>query len=347
MAAQRRLIDHLGIRTLLAVVGGSLGGHQALTWATRCPDRLRACVAIATSARLTSQALAFDVIGRNCIQRDPLFLGGQYYDEGPGPTVGLALARMLGHITYLSREAMTEKFDVTRLEPRDIATEFEKKFSVGSYLAYQGHKFVERFDANSYVALSMAMDLFDLGDSSERLREALDRSTCRWLILSFTSDWLFPSFQSRQIVEALLAGGKRVSFCDVQSSCGHDAFLLEDNLDVYGTLIAGFLARTIEPDGAQAGSDLPWAGVSLSNPTSIFHANRLDHELILELVAPGASVLDVGCGDGALLAELRRRGHGRVVGVELDERAIVAAVGRGLDVVQMDLNEGLGGFADG
>ena len=160
---QRRLLDHLGIGQLLAVVGGSLGGHQALTWATRFPERVQAVVPLATSARLTSQALAFDVVGRNAIRRDPYYHSGQYYAEKRTPEVGLAIARMIGHITYLSREAMRKKFDADRLHPRDVVTDFEKIFSVGSYLGHQGDRFVERFDANSYITLSMAMDLFDLG----------------------------------------------------------------------------------------------------------------------------------------------------------------------------------------
>jgi homoserine O-acetyltransferase len=193
VAGQRRLVDHLGIDALHAVIGGSLGGHQAITWALAHPERVRGCVALASSPRLTSQAIAFDVVGRNAILNDPGYQGGQYYDRGVGPATGLALARMLAHVTYLSREAMTAKFDPGRLQPREVATAFEQKFSVGSYLAYQGHKFVERFDANSYVTLSMAMDLFDLGETQAALRAAFARSRCRWLVVSFTSDWLFPA----------------------------------------------------------------------------------------------------------------------------------------------------------
>ena len=166
---QRRLLDHLGIGQLVAVIGGSVGGHQTFTWATRHPDRLRGAVVLASSPRLTSQALAFDVVGRNAIRRDPFFHGGQYYDQPHGPAVGLALARMIGHITYLSPEAMSQKFEADRLHPREEAIEFEKTFSVGSYLGHQGTKFVERFDANSYLTLSLAMDLFDLGGTPEQL----------------------------------------------------------------------------------------------------------------------------------------------------------------------------------
>ncbi|HUI25083.1 MAG TPA: homoserine O-acetyltransferase, partial [Candidatus Kryptonia bacterium] len=342
---QRRLIDHLGIASLRAVAGGSLGGHQAITWATSHATRVHGCVALATSARLTSQALAFDVVGRNAILHDPGFHGGQYYDRG-GPSVGLALARMLAHVTYLSREAMTAKFDASRLQPKEVPTFFEKKFSVGSYLAYQGHKFVERFDANSYITLSMAMDLFDLGGASAQLRSVFARSRCRWLVISYSSDWLFPPEQSAQIVEALIAANRPVSYCNVETAGGHDSFLLEEKLSVYGGMMRAFIDH--------CGQDIPvpvMTGAStvaaVDEPTSIFHGQRLDYEMILELIPRGASVLDLGCGTGALLSFLRARGHQRVVGVELDERALLACVECGLDVVQCDLEQGLSSFTDG
>lgn len=338
VAVQQRLLDHLGIARLHAVIGGSLGGHQAITWAVAAPERVAWCIALASSPRLSSQAIAFDVVGRNAILHDPEYHGGQYYERGGGPAVGLALARMLAHITYLSRAAMTAKFDPGRLAPREVATAFEQKFSVGSYLAYQGHKFVERFDANSYITLSMAMDLFDLGATPAALAAALARSTCRWLVVSFTSDWLFPAEQSRQIVDALIATDRPVSYVDVDASGGHDAFLLEEKLEVYGGLVRHALESGSAPRAP--------AAVAPAAPTSIFHGQRLDYDRILELIAPGASVLDLGCGHGELLARLRARGHTRLVGVELDERAILACVGRGLDVVQTDLERGLPGFRD-
>jgi homoserine O-acetyltransferase len=345
---QQLLVDHLGIGRLRAVVGGSLGGHMALAWATQCPDRVAGTMALATSARLTSQALAFDMVGRNAILRDPAYQDGQYYANGAGPAVGLSLARMLGHITYLSREAMMQKFDAHRLQPRQVQSQFETRFSVGSYLAYQGDKFVERFDANSYLALTMAIDLFDLGDTPGKLAESLRASRCRWLLVSFSSDWLFPPFQSREMVDALIAQGKPVIYCDVQSNCGHDAFLLPDNLPVYGELMRAFLANLEDepagdrqPSDAEDAEDACWHA-----PTSIFHRRRLDYDSIVELVPAGASVLDLGCGTGGLLARLRRRGCRPTMGVELDEQAILACVRRGLDVVQWDLNRGLSAFTD-
>lgn len=353
VTVQARLLDHLGIPRLHAVVGGSLGGFQALIWAIDHPDRVATCVPIATSPRLTAQALAFDVVGRNAILHDPNFRGGQYYDAPAGPDVGLALARMLAHITYLSPEAMREKFDVTRYTPRDVATAFEKKFSVGSYLAYQGHKFVERFDANSYITLSMAMDLFDLGDSPERLRAALAPARCRWLLVGFSSDWLFPPAQCREMVEALLWLDQRVSWCEIPSTCGHDAFLLGDDIGLWGPLLAGFLESSAGDDllretvaGGESRTSFALLPPSLP-PTSIFHRRRLDYDLIASLIEPGQRVLDLGCGDGELLARLAARGHRRSVGVELDPRAVVVSVGRGLDVIQADLEHGLPGFRDG
>jgi len=340
--AQRLLLDHLRIERLLAVIGGSLGGFQALTWASRYPKRVAGCIGLATSARLSSQAIAFDVVGRNAILHDPNYAGSRYYDGAP-PAAGLAIARMLAHITYLSSEGMQERFDLTRLQPRDIPTAFENKFSVGSYLAHQGRKFVERFDANSYVTLSLAMDLFDLGDTRERLREALRASDSRYLLVSFTSDWLYPSTQSRAIVDALLAERKRVSYCDVATPCGHDAFLLEEDLAVYGGLVQGFLGNL---RGGGGPARAPAAALPASPATHIFYGHRLDYHMVLSLVPPGASVLDLGCGDGELLSLLRTRGHVNLMGVERDEQAIVACVGRGHDVVQVDLDTGLASFGD-
>ena len=352
--AQRRLVDALGIESLRAVVGGSMGGHMALCWAQRYGGRLRGVMPLATSPRLTSQALAFDVVGRNAILRDPNFRGGQYSEEKVVPAVGLAIARMIGHITYLSRQAMREKFEATRFQPRDVPTEFEKKFSVGSYLGYQADKFVERFDANSYIRLSMAMDLFDLGATKEELAEALGRNEARWLVISFDSDWLFPPDQSVELVDALIAGGKRVTYANLHSTCGHDAFLLPNDVDRYGEMISAFLAN-LDGGGPARGEAKASPGAdaeedSEDDVTSIFHQRRLDYDQIVQFIPAGASVLDLGCGSGGLLDRLRRRGSAgspRIMGVELEEMEILRCVRRGLDVVQMDLNRPLDSFADG
>jgi homoserine O-acetyltransferase len=348
--AQRRLIDHLGIERLLAVVGGSLGGHITLQWATGLPDRLEGAAVVASSARLTSQALAFDVVGRNAVLRDPLYQAGQYYDQGPGPQVGLAIARMLGHITYLSREAMTQKFDADRLSPREIRTQFETRFSVGSYLAHQGDRFVDRFDANSYLTLTMALDLFDLGPTPAALDAALNDSLCKWLIISFSSDWLFPAFQSHELVDSLIRADKPVSYCNVASDCGHDAFLLPDDMDSYGELLGSFLFNLHRKEKKPVDwcvSQACQCDAGGHSPTSIFYdRDRLDYSLIVDLIPSEARVLDLGCGGGSLLAQLRACGHENIMGVEWDEQAILTCVCRGLNVVQADLNQGLSAFAD-
>jgi homoserine O-acetyltransferase len=344
VALQRRLVEHLGIQRLRAVVGGSLGGHQALAWGASWPECTDSVIAVATSARLTSQAIAFDVVGRNAILRDPGFADGRYYGTGESPTVGLALARMLGHITYLSRESMSEKFEARRLEPRDVASEFEKRFAVGAYLAHQGQQFVERFDANSYLTLSMAMDLFDLGDGPEALAESLAGARCRWLVLSFSSDWLFPPDQSRDIVRALLASQIPVAYCNVSSRAGHDAFLLDHELDVYGELLRAFLEPRPSPgprrDDAAARLE-PDPGEALLERTP-----RSDTGRILALVPAGASVLDLGCRSGELLVELSRRGHERLLGIDPSERAIVECARRGVDAIHADLDRALDDFGD-
>ncbi|GAB4189634.1 MAG: homoserine O-acetyltransferase [Phycisphaeraceae bacterium] len=327
---QARLLDHLKINRLAAVVGGSLGGHQALCWAMRYPDRIALCCAIATSARLTSQALAFDVVARNAIQTDPDFHAGQYYDKPTKPDTGLAIARMLGHITYLSSKGMADRFDVDRHNPRQIDTEFESKFSVGSYLAYQGQRFVSRFDANSYVTLSLAMDLFDLGQTHEQRVRALSSANCHWLIVSFSSDWLFPPWQSREIVAALTARNQPVTYTEVSTESGHDAFLIERDIRQFGPLV------TASIESASADYRPP----RLREPLGMID------QRIVELVNPGESVLDLGCGDGRLLAALRDRGAGRLCGVEVKASAIIAAARRGLNVLDYDLNKGLPEFND-
>jgi homoserine O-acetyltransferase/O-succinyltransferase len=327
---QRRLLAQLGITRLRAVIGGSMGGQQVLEWARRFPGFAAGCIPIATAARLTSQALAFDIVGRNAIMH--------------GADTGLAIARMIGHITYLSREAMRLKFDGDRDNPRDVPTDFEKLFSVGSYLGYQGDRFVERFDANSYISLTLAMDFFDVGDTREALSASLGPSDCRWLILSYTSDWLFPPDESRRLVDALASAGRPVSYCNVESPYGHDSFLLSHNLEVHGELVRGFLQAGAA--SAAPATTRPAAAVVPRDPLSIFHPDRLDYEQIVSLIPAGSSVLDLGCGEGDLLARLKQLGFRRLAGVELDEKAIVSCVRAGLDVIQADLNRRLDPFPD-
>ena len=224
---QAALLDFLGVDQLLAVVGGSMGGMQALDWAVAFPARVRAVVAIATAARHSAQNIAFHEVGRQAIMADPEWAGGMY-PAGSQPAAGLAVARMAAHITYLSPDGLTEKFG-RRLQDRDsVSFGFDADFQVESYLRHQGLTFVERFDANSYLYITRAMDYFDLAAPHDgRLAAAFAGTRARFALISFTSDWLYPTAESRRIVRALNAAGAAVSFVELDSPYGHDAFLLD------------------------------------------------------------------------------------------------------------------------
>jgi homoserine O-acetyltransferase len=237
--AQALLLDHLGIDALAAVVGGSMGGMQALSWAATYPERVRACVVIASTARHTAQNIAFHEVGRQAIMADPRWNGGAYY-RGEPPAAGLAVARMAAHITYLSEAGLTEKFG-RRLQARDAKSfGFDADFQVESYLRHQGLAFVDRFDANSYLYITRAMDYFDLAEEhGGRLADAFRSSRARFCVVSFDTDWLYPTPESRSIVHALNAAGAPTSFVELSSPYGHDAFLLESpELD---RVVRGFL----------------------------------------------------------------------------------------------------------
>ncbi len=224
--AQIRLMDHLGIQKLLAVAGGSMGGMQALEWASRYSSRVQGAIILASTSRLSAQGIAFNAVGRNAIMSDPRFRHGCYYDGEP-PTRGLSIARMVGHITYLSDESMRMKFG-RRLQDRDsMDFSFADQFEVESYLEYKGGTFVDRFDANSYIFLSKAIDYFDMETTHGSLENAFATTSSKFLILSFSSDWLYPPYQSREIVRALMRKQKDVSYCEISSPYGHDSFLLE------------------------------------------------------------------------------------------------------------------------
>jgi homoserine O-acetyltransferase/O-succinyltransferase len=242
--AQKRLIEYLGIDRLFAVIGGSMGGMQVLQWAASYPQAVFAALPIATAAYHSAQNIAFQEVGRQAIFADPDWQSGQYWRSGSIPARGLAVARMCAHITYLSEEALTRKFG-RRLQnaPKDnteAISLFGEMFEVESYLRHQGSTFVERFDANSYLTLTRAMDYFDLAaDCDGDLAAAFKGSRTRFLLVSFTSDWLFPTGQSRAVARALNRAGANVSFVEFPTDKGHDAFLL-DEPDFHRTM-AGFL----------------------------------------------------------------------------------------------------------
>ncbi len=251
--------EHLGIERLLSVTGGSMGGMQALQWATDYPQMVASAMPIATTSRLSAQGIAFDEVGRQAIYSDPHWNDGDYYGGEP-PRLGLAVARMIGHITYLSDSSMHDKFG-HRLQDRDeLGYDFgPPDFQVESYLRYQGDKFVQRFDANSYLYITKAMDYFDLASDSRAARAAYERAKtegrgnehhhtlieafsearARFLVVSYSGDWLFPTYQSKEIVRALQANGVVTTFCEIQSAYGHDAFLLDDQQ--LTEMVGGFL----------------------------------------------------------------------------------------------------------
>ena len=233
--AQARLLDTLGIRTLAAVMGGSLGGMQALSWTLQYPERVRHAVVVASAPNLTAENIAFNEVARRAIVTDPDFHGGHFYEHGTVPKRGLRIARMIGHITYLSDDVMNEKFgrqlreavlssaDGYRYSTPDV------EFQIESYLRYQGDKFAEYFDANTYLLITRALDYFDPARAfGGDLSKALQRATCKFLLVSFTTDWRFAPKRSREVVKALLDNQRDVSYAEIDAPHGHDAFLLDD-----------------------------------------------------------------------------------------------------------------------
>ncbi|MFC1479871.1 homoserine O-acetyltransferase [Candidatus Omnitrophota bacterium] len=237
--AQKKLIDFLNIKKLLSVCGGSMGGMQALQWAVSYPETVFSCIPIATTYKHSAQQIAFDEVGRQAIMADPAWNGGDYYEKAH-PSAGLAVARMVGHITYMSNASMEQKFGRI-LKKEQLGYEFSTEFEVEGYLRYRGDNFVKRFDANSYLYITKAMDYFDL-QQDKKLNQAFKGSKVRFLIIAFSSDWLYPPFQSKEIVRALKMNGMDVTYCEISSDCGHDAFLLE--FDEETKLIKHFLNNT-------------------------------------------------------------------------------------------------------
>jgi len=238
------LVRHLGIERLLAAIGGSLGGMQVLEWTARFPDQLDGAVVLASAGNLSAQGIAFNAVGRRAISTDPQYDGGRYYD-GEGPRYGLALARMIAHITYLSEASIELKFGRRLQDSDEFAFDLlkETEFQIESYLHHQGKRFVERFDANSYLCLTKAMDYFNLEDRYGSFDDALGRSDARFLIVSYTSDWLFPSEQSKQLVASLVKRGKHATYTEFSSPFGHDSFLIE--VDPLARLTQPFLDQTL------------------------------------------------------------------------------------------------------
>ena len=325
----RMLLRELGVTHLAALIGGSYGGMQCVNWITRYPDDMDKVILVATSASLNTQALAFDVMGKNSITENPLWRGGDYYLEGDGkgPKNGLASARQLAHISYLSREHLQGKFE-RRLQDSFVnAPEAERKerdrlfktyFQIESYLDYQAMKFVNRFDANSYLHIVGAMDEADPAVAFGSLDAALARVKARVLVVSYGGDVLFTEWQSREITASLVKAGKDVSYCHLDYGIGHDAFLT--HIDELSKLVGGFLgSRTVKV--------MDWQRRLYRNVTS--------------MVPEKAHVIDVGCGDGSLLNVLRDVRGTKGDGVEIDVEKFEEALADGHDMFYDDVDKGI------
>lgn len=331
---QQLLLKQLGINRLAAVVGGSLGGMQVLEWSIRFPEMVQKCVCIASGMNLSAQALAFDIVGRNAILADPAWANGDYYRNEQKPDQGLAQARMIGHITYLSSENMKRKFGREKKEIQDPLPRFTTPFQVESYLDHQGEKFVSRFDANSYLHITEAMDVFDLTENISDPADAFRNVNpgTRFLVVALSSDWLFPPQQSLELARALVRANKKVSYCLLRSPYGHDAFLVE--IDHLAEVVNSFLKSPDNPTADKA-----------SKSFGAFPA-AADFFLIMERVTPRARVLDLGCGDGRLLCEFFAHKNIFGLGMDIDLENIITVIRKGLDVFQCDLDAGLSVIPD-
>jgi homoserine O-acetyltransferase/O-succinyltransferase len=345
--AQRELVRHLGIEKLLAVAGGSMGGMQALEWAVRYPEAVKSAIIISASYMNGAQQIAFHAVGRHAIQADPDFAAGNYGRE-KGPENGLAIARMLAHITYLSDESMRAKFGRRLMESGGLRYDLQREFSVESYLDYQGEQFVNRFDANTYLYVSKAIDYFDLARSYGSLDAAMARIQGKVMILSFSSDWLYPPYQSEEMVYTLARQNRDVTYCNIASDYGHDAFLLETEAQT--RLIEGFLKYTEDPgrpcENRCEENPRPAAGPPAAAFASIYRSRRVDYDMIVDLVETGSRVLDIGCGNGELLCRLRRLKQVRGMGLELNQENVVSTAACGIPVVQADIDRGLEVFEE-
>lgn len=330
VAVHRKLLEHLGIERLHAAVGGSLGGMQVLQWTLDAPEQIDNAVVVAASSRLTAQNIAFSAVGREAIMRDPDFQSGAYAETDRAPRLGLSIARMMAHITYLSEEAMSEKFGrrLQGSEPAESRMGLGVDFQVESYLNHQGAVFLDRFDALSYLYLTRSMDYFDpFADPGAAAKIAAGGT--RFLVMSFDTDWRFDTGHSRRIVRTLEHAGASVTFREIRSPWGHDSFLLV--VPGYHETISAFL----NADGRHRRSG-----------TSVHVPGRPDLDVVAGLVPDGSRVLDIGCGDGDLLAHLVHEHDCSGTGVEIDPEAVVNSIRRGVPVIAVDLDEQLDEFAD-
>ncbi|HQC43136.1 MAG TPA: homoserine O-acetyltransferase [Verrucomicrobiota bacterium] len=334
--AQVKLLDHLGIQTVFLATGGSMGGMLALQLAVSYPDRVKNAQILASTGWVSPQTIALNEVARQAIYADPNWNNGDYYDEGhPRPDKGLAVARMIEHITYLCEDSMQSKFGRNLRNREKVGYDFKIDFEVESYLRYRGESFTRRFDANSLLYVTKAIDYFDIAEGFSSLDEALSRIQARILIASYSSDWLFPPQQSVSLASALLRNGIDTTYVGIESRYGHDSFLLE--VDKLSELTRDFLS----PPSQTALEPLQVACKYLSDE------KRQDYALILNIIPPQTRVLDLGCGTGELIERLSRDKSARTRGVDLSEENVRACIARGLSVRQGNIEDGLRDYPEG
>ncbi len=341
--AQARLADHLGIDTWAAVLGGSLGGMQALAWAIRYPGRIRHALVIAAAPNLSAENIAFNEVARQAILTDPDFHEGHFFRLGTKPRRGLRVARMIGHITYLSDEQMDARFG---RQLRDgLRFSFAPEFQIESYLRHQGEKFADYYDANTYLRITKALDYFDPASATGGdLAKALAPARCKFLVISFSTDWRFPASRSREIVKALVHNRHDVSYAEVAAPHGHDAFLLDN--PQYHAVVRAYFERAARDVKDYSTFRLSSAAMAKQLEERSSLKLRPDYAAIAGWVRQGADVLDLGCGDGSLLAFLARERNARGYGVEITDAGVRASLRNGVNVIQRDLEGGLAGFED-
>ncbi len=349
--AQARLMDALGVQTLAAVMGGSLGGMQALSWTLQYPTRVRHALVIASAPNLNAENIAFNEVARRAITTDPDFNAGHFYADGDKPETkpkrGLRIARMIGHITYLSDDVMNEKFGRALRAPSPAykySTQ-EVEFEIESYLRYQGDKFAEYFDANTYLLITRALDYFDPARAFDgNLSRALAQATAKFLLVSFTTDWRFSPKRSRELVKALLDNHRDVSYAEIDAPHGHDAFLLRDPR--YMGVVSSYFDRVFAEIKTAPTGAVPGHLSQKVAPPSVQIEAPSSPDAIAQLVPQGARVLDLGCGDGELLARLQKTRSCSGYGIEFDDVNVLACIKRGVNVIQLNLEEGLALFSD-
>ncbi len=337
----RLFLQQIGIYQLKALIGGSFGGMQILEWLIRYSNEIDQAIVIASAASLTTQALAFDIVGRHAITADPNWNNGDYYNSDDQPVTGLSGARKLAHITYLSQQLMSAKFGRDKQQDwveadadfrRNKENNFGTYFQIESYLEHQGNKFIQRFDANSYLHITLAMDEYDIEERYGSLEKAFEKISSRILVVSLSGDWLFTREQSTDIVKALVNTKKRVSYFHLEGEAGHDAFLTHIN-DLKRIIRAFLIPHAKENSSGHSGK--------MIDPGKLTR-----YKEILKLIPEGSKVLDLGCGKGSFLNMLKHHHNMSGTGVEIDIDALITALEKECDVLLEDIDDGLSMIPD-